>query len=72
MHFRPLLSWSTIVGLTAVLLFSTSCDRIEPVPAGPSLAEGEVLYSCEGCHMDRTALRKIAVADEESNSDAGG
>lgn len=72
MHFRPLLSWSTLVGLTALLLFSMSCERIEPIAAGPTLAEGEVLYTCESCHLDRSALRKIAVAEEESESAAGG
>ena len=60
----------TLVCLGAVLLL-LSCEQIDPKSTGPSLGEDAVLLSCEGCHIGRSYLRRLAV-DDDPESGGGG
>ncbi len=72
MRFRTFSQLSSLSGLAAALLLSMSCERIEPVPTGPDLAEGEVLFTCESCHIDRGVLRRLAIAEDTGGGGGGG
>lgn len=50
--------------IAAALILFGGCEKIDPKVQGPSLADGAELLSCEGCHTNRSFLRRLALEVE--------
>ncbi len=66
------LQWKLLLsGLLLAFLYG-ACEKIDPEStSGPSLGEEAVVLTCEGCHVTRSYLRKLAVAEDEASSGGG-
>lgn len=68
-RFGPL--GGLVAAAAVALLLLGGCEQIDPKVQGPSLAEGAELLSCEGCHTNRSFLRRLALEVESTGSGGG-